>query len=263
MKRGGEESPLVPDRFGQRLRIFDDVIRPVCAEFVCTTLFVCIGCLAIYDAGGDVVGVAVAHGFAICVLVIAFGDVSGAHINPAVTLGILISGNISWPKAIFYVAAQIAGGILGALIAFSILSFSVIGADGASMTAFTSIAGGGQMLAEGVSSVQGLLCEAFLTFILITVVLLAAVDSEGNNALAPIAIGFTVVADIIAGGNISGASMNPARSFGPAIIASGTTDLWTDQWIYWAGPIIGASVAGLIYRFFFIRPDKRAYLKPE
>jgi len=255
----GEQSPLVPDRYGQRLRIFDDVVRPTCAEFVATTIFVCIGCLAIYDTGGDIVGIAVAHGFVICVLVVAFGETSGAHINPAVTLGILISGNISWPKAIFYFAAQIAGGVLGALIAYGILGFTISTGE----TAFTSINGGGQMLGEGVTQMQGLLCECVLTFILLIVVLLAAVDTEGSNVLAPLAIGFTVVADILAGGNISGASMNPARSFGPAVIVSGTVNLWSDQWLYWAGPTIGASVAALVYRFFFVRPDKRSFLKPE
>jgi len=258
-----EGTPLVnADEFDQRLKAFDEVIRPVTAELVGTTLFVFIGVMAIYSSDGMLLGVAMAHGITIALLIIAFGQLSGGHFNPVVTLGVLIGGGISWPVAVFYFVAQLVGGIAGTGLSYCLLNF---GAENGAKTAFASINAGGQMLSAGVGVGSGLVCEIILTFILIITVLMAAVDTDGRNVLAPIGIGFAVIVDILAGGPISGASMNPARSFGPAVVASGMSDvdLWTNHWIYWVGPILGSILASLFYRFLFIRPEKRNFLKSE
>ncbi|KAH9519952.1 Aquaporin-8 [Bulinus truncatus] len=227
--------------------IFEEYIRPCFAEFLGLTLFVFIGCTSIYNTNGNIVGIALAHGLSIALLVIATGSISGGHLNPAVTLGVLIAGAISPVKAILYIVAQVLGGILGASITRGVLGDTIYG----------KIGGGAHDLGYNVSIGEGILCEVMLTAMLLTVILASAVDPKTKSVLAPLAIGFTVVADILAGGSISGASMNPARSFGPAVVVSYTKSFWENHWIYWLAPSLGAAFAAICYRFVLASPDNR------
>ncbi|XP_013063681.2 aquaporin-8-like isoform X1 [Biomphalaria glabrata] len=257
MLKMSEKDQLLPvNRSDSIVRSFPDIleeyIRPCFAEFLGVTLFVFIGCTSVYNTGGNIVGIAFAHGLSIALLIIATGSISGGHLNPAVTLGILISGAITPFKAILYVVAQVLGGILGAGISRGVLGDEL----------YKNISGGAHDLSAHVSVGEGVLCEVMLTAMLVTVILSSAVDPKTKNVLAPLGIGFTVVADILAGGGITGASMNPARSFGPAIVVSYAKNVWTNHWIYWVAPSVGASFAAVCYRLVLASPENR-FIKPQ
>ncbi|CAL1528817.1 unnamed protein product [Lymnaea stagnalis] len=222
--------------------IIENYVRPCCAEFLGVALFVFIGCTSVYNTQ-NIVGVAIAHGLTIALLVTATGAISGGQLNPAVTLALFISREITAVKALLFVLAQVVGGITGAAICKGVLDD----------VAYRSIQGGAQDLGKGTTIGEGVLCEVMLTALLVTVILLTAVDPETKSTLAPLAIGFTVVVDILAGGTLTGASMNPARSFGPAVVSNA----WNNHWIYWVGPGVGALWAVFIYRLILASPEKR------
>ncbi|KAJ8318385.1 hypothetical protein KUTeg_003476 [Tegillarca granosa] len=204
---------------------YTDYVRPVIAEFTGVCLFVFVGVLSVNGAGGNIVAVALAHGMTIALLIMGLGNISGGHFNPAVTLGVAITGNIKLILAVAYLLAQTAGGLLGAAFVRAILT----------STEYKNISGGAQVL-QSTDTEPGwaILCEGILTFILVFTVLMNAVDVKTKNNLAPLAIGFTVAVDILAGGKVTGASMNPARTFGPTVVASPLVDgLWLYHYVYW------------------------------
>ena len=212
------------------------------AEAIGTFLFFFVGAGSIVlgdymvAAGGSGIGlleVALAHGLALAVLVSALGAISGAHFNPAVTLGIWIMGRIPTPRAVAYVAAQ----LIGAAAAGFALKAAF-----ADVWQPSSI--GTPALGAGVSEMSGIAIEAVLTALLVLVVIGTAVDSRAPK-IGGLAIGLAVSADILLGGPLTGAAMNPARWFGPAV-AAGAFDSW---WVWWIGPAIGAAAAALVYRF--------------
>ena len=170
---------------------------------------------------------------AVAVIIFALGHISGAHINPAVTIGFAIGGHIPWRAVPGYVFAQLAGGMLASAVLLVLLG---------------SVANQGANL-PGVGTSQALGFEAMLTFLLMLVIVAVATDSKAQGNLAAIAIGSTVGLEIIFAGPLSGASMNPARSLSPALV--GWT--WTSQWIYVVGPIVGAAIAAFFYGW--IRDD--------
>ena len=171
-------------------------------------------------------------------MICSLGHISGAHINPAVTIGFLITGKIEAKDALIYILSQ----LIGAMLAAYSLKVFVPGAMEASL--------GGQSISPNVSIVAAIFIEFVLTFFLVTAIFGTAVDDRGTfSAVAGFGIGLVVTVDILAGGPFTGASMNPARSFGPAII-SGT---WENQIVYWVGPIIGGAIASLFYNSFFMR----------
>lgn len=179
--------------------------------------------------------VALAHGVVLAVLVSALGAVSGAHFNPAVTFGVWLAGHIPTRRAIAYVLAQLIGGLLAA---WSLrLAFS----------AATAPSLGTPALGPDVDPLVGAGIEAVLTLILLVAVFGTAIDARGAK-VGGLAIGFAVGADILMGGPLTGAAMNPARWFGPAAV----TGAWDNGWVWIVGPLIGAAVAALIYRFFFL-----------
>lgn len=187
-------------------------------------------------AGGSGIGlleVALAHGLALAVLASALGAISGAHFNPAVTLGVWIMGRIPAPRAVAYLVAQ----LLGAAAAGFALRWAF--AD-----VWQASAIGTPALGPGVSELSGVAIEAVLTALLVLVVIGTAVDARAPR-LGGLAIGLAVTADILVGGPLTGAAMNPARWFGPAV-AAGAFDHW---WVWWIGPLAGAVVAALVYRF--------------
>jgi aquaporin NIP len=172
---------------------------------------------------------AAVSGLAVMALVYATGHLSGAHINPAVTVAFTVSRHFPRREALAYVAAQLAGAALGGLLL---------------LAAWPDAPGNLGANVPSVSVGTGLLYEVVLTTILMFVIVAVATDTRAVGAGAAIAIGGAVVLDILVGGGVSGASMNPARSFGPAL-ASGT---WDHFWIYVAGPLVGAPLGALTYQ---------------
>jgi aquaporin TIP len=218
------------------------------AEFVGSFFLTFIGIMAIHSAGLANTGqsglllVAVAHGLALAVAVTATMPTSGGHVNPAITIGFLITGQIKLVAAIGYVVAQLLGGCVAALA-----ESGVLGGDAA---AGQAILHGTPSVAAGVSPGVAMLAEIIATFLLAFVVWGTGADPRAKQ-VGGFAIGLTIAADIMAVGPISGASMNPQRTFGPAAIYSvlfGDSSVWTNHWVYWVGPILGACVAGAVYR---------------
>jgi MIP family channel proteins len=184
-------------------------------------------------------GIAVAHGLAILVMAYTFGHISGAHFNPAVTFGVLVIRRISLGGAISYWIAQLLGAVVGALL----LRAAYGGPTEANL--------GAPAVAAGVSPMMAMGLEAVMAFMLAIVVCGTAMDPRAPKGFAGLAIGLTLVGNILAGGALTGAAFNPARAFGPALVAG----FWQDQWLYWVGPMLGAAVAALLYQHFFLERD--------
>jgi aquaporin Z len=172
---------------------------------------------------GSLPGVAIALGTTVMVLIYAFGRVSGGHFNPAVTFGMVLAGRMKPAEGAAYWLSQCAGGLLGALLLKAIFP------------AATTL---GETMPAG-SDMQSLLMEIVLTFFLVLVVLRVADGPKEIGLLAGIAVGSILAADVLMGGNVSGASMNPARSLGPALVLM----KFAHFWIYIVGPLAGAAVA--------------------
>ncbi|MFL5800057.1 MAG: MIP family channel protein [Actinomycetota bacterium] len=211
------------------------------AEFIGTFALVFIGAGAAIMAasGGGLVGVALANGFVFAVMVSVLAHISGAHFNPAITLGVWVTGNIKTLLAGVYVVAQLGGAILAALLLRGLY-------PRASWRAANLGAPG---LAQGMSSGRAVLIEAVLTFFLVFVVYGTVVDDRGPfTKLAGLPIGLVLTFDILAGGPLTGAAMNPARALGP-MVAGGH---WADWWVYWIGPIGGGIAGAGVYWFAFL-----------
>jgi aquaporin NIP len=212
------------------------------AELIGTFLLVLFVCGVISVGGNrtvplDLAGLGLLHVLILMVLVYALGGTSGAHFNPAVTLALLSIRKISPPNALVYIACQLAGGVLGALVA--LLLFSDIGQSvnyGAATINPKVLPGG--------SAGLGLIAEALGTFVLMWAIMGVAVNPRGEAALAGLAIGGALGVGVMVFGPATGASLNPARWLGPAI-ASGE---FADFWLYLLGPVIGAAAAALGYR---------------
>ena len=208
------------------------LLRQVGAELLGTYALVTAGCGAIIvnsqtDALSHV-GTALTFGLVITVMIAATGHISGAHFNPAVTLAFAFIRRFPWREVPLYIAGQLLGAILGAS------TLRVL---------FGLTANLGATLPHG-DLIQSLGLEVLLTAALMFVITAVATDSRVPIPLAPIAIGATVMLDALWGGPISGASMNPARSFGPALVSG----VWVHQWIYWLGPIVGSILGALAYQ---------------
>jgi len=207
------------------------------AEFLgtFTLCFIGQGAAVIQQAtgGGSLLVVAVAHGLALAVMVSALGAWSGAHFNPAVTLGFVVTRRMSLTSAITYWVSQLSGAIAASFL----LRSTMPGEAG------EAVHYGVPLLAAGVSVSQGLLVEFVLTFLLVTAVWGTAVDERAPK-IGGLGIGFAVLMDIIVGGPLTGAAMNPARAFGAAC-ASG---VWTHHWVYWLAPMLGGVAAARVYK---------------
>jgi MIP family channel proteins len=213
--------------------------KALVAEFIGTFALIFIGAGAGALGIGGLVGVAFAHGLVIVGFAYAYGHISGTHINPAVTLGLLAAGKIDAAKAAAYVVVQILGGLVGAFTLRWVLG-GVVGGLGATTLAQNLVIGGSTV---SITPLIGLVLEAILTFFLVNTILNAAVSGRAGGH-AGLAIGMTLTFAILMGGPLTGASLNPARSIGPALASGNTTDLW----VYLVGPVLGAVVAGLLYR---------------
>ncbi|MBI2075872.1 MAG: aquaporin [Candidatus Aenigmarchaeota archaeon] len=215
------------------------------AESIATFSLVFIGAGAVaanaaYNNALGIVGIALAHGLVLMSMIYATRHISGAHVNPAVTIAMLVTKKIQIEEGLGYIVFQ----LLGAAIAGLFLSSIFAGAPASVHLGVTD-------LAAGVSPNTGILLEAVLTFFLVFVIFAVAVDSRGLADVSGLAIGLVLTFDILVGGSLTGAAMNPARAFGPAI-ASG---YWTTQPVYWIGPVIGAVIAALIYDRIFVKKE--------
>jgi aquaporin Z len=218
----------------------EDPFRRGLAEFVgaFTLIFIGGGAAIISFSSHDLVAVALANGLAIGIMVTNLGHISGGHFNPAITLGFVVTRRIKPALAAVYWFSQLLGAVCAAFLLryfFTQLAVKVTApAPAASITDW-----------------KALLLEAIMTFFLVWAVWATAVDPRGAfKAIAGLAIGLTISIDVLVGGPVTGAAMNPARAFGPEL--AGNT--WTGWWIYWIGPIAGALVASLVYEYLYLRP---------
>ncbi|PIN12239.1 Aquaporin (major intrinsic protein family) [Handroanthus impetiginosus] len=300
---------------------FDDSIsfasvRAYVAEFISTLLFVFagVGSAIAYnkltsDAELDpagLVAVAVCHGFALFVAVSVGANISGGHVNPAVTFGLAVGGQITILTGLFYWIAQLLGSIVACfllkvvtgglaipthcvgagvgavegVVMEIIITFAlvytvyataadpkkgslgtiapiaigfIVGANILAAGPFSAATSAATCVGAGVGAVEGVVMEIIITFALVYTVYATAADPKKGSfgTIAPIAIGFIVGANILAAGPFSGGSMNPARSFGPAVVSGN----FVGHWIYWVGPLIGGGLAGLIYSNVFMHSE--------
>jgi aquaporin Z len=214
------------------------------AEFIGTFTLVLFGCGAAVIAGGDIglTGISFAFGLALIGMAYGIGSVSGCHINPAVSLGMVAAGRMEMGEAIQYIIAQVAGAIVAALILLAIATGKAdysVSANGLGQNGW-----GAGYLGE-YSMFAALVFEIVATF-LFMVVILGATGSGAPAGMAGLAIGLTLVVIHLVGINVTGVSVNPARSVGPALFA-GTTAL-AQLWLFIVAPIIGAVAAGLLFK---------------
>lgn len=223
-------------------------MRNFIAEFVGTFALVFIGGGAIMmvdqtDTAAGLLQVAIAHGLILALMVSATMNVSGGQLNPSLTLGLLVARRIAPRIAGLHIVAQ----LLGAVVAAYALKMTMPSA------VFEAAHGGGQSVAFDVTAGQAILLEAIATFFLMFVVYGTAVNADAPK-IGGLAIGLTIAADILAIGPLTGASMNPARSFGPALVSG----VWQGQVVYWVGPILGAIAAAMVWEFGILAKAKRA-----
>ncbi|MDQ3858175.1 MAG: aquaporin [Actinomycetota bacterium] len=210
------------------------------AEFVGAFALVFVGAGSIAVADG-LVGIAFAHGLVIAVMASAVGHISGGHFNPAVTFGFLVTRRIAPSLALVYWAAQALGGVLGALLLTLVLPDELTDPSKLGVPA----------LGNGVGAGAGLVIEAVLTFFLVWVIFATAADARGTFAsIAGLAIGLTITLDILMGGPLTGAAMNPARALGPELVEGE----WADAWVWYLGPLAGGAAAALLYEVLYLRP---------
>jgi aquaporin Z len=221
----------------------DRIAPKLLAEFIGTFAFVFIGAGAAAVVGDGVglpgiVAVALAHGLTIMVFAFAYGSVSGAHMNPAVTVGVFAAGAMRPGEAAGYIVSQLIGGIAGVLFLSTVLGGAGTGLGTPALA--HDLALGATTLT--ITPAQGFMIEAVLAFFLVTVVLSTAVAGRAGS-LAPLAIGMTLTFNIIMGGALTGAAFNPARALGPMVV----TGNFADVWLYMAAPIVGAVVAAMLH----------------
>jgi len=219
-----------------------DSLRHFVSEFIGTFALVFVGGAAIMvvsqsNSASGLLQIALAHGLVLAVFISVLMRIS-RHFNPAVTFGFLVARRIEPMMAGLYIVAQLLGAVLAAYLLKATFPAEV----------FAATRGGGQAISLDVTATQAWILEAVATFFLTFVVFGTAVDPKGPNVIAGLAIGLVVTLDILAIGPLTGASMNPARSFGPALV----TGIYEGQFVYWTAPIIGSMVAALLYETLYI-----------
>lgn len=209
------------------------------AEFIGPFALVFLGAGSIIMTGGEnLVAIGLAHGLAIAVMIAAAGHISGGAYNPAVTVGLAIAGKLTPQQTIAYIVAQLAGAVAAAGALVAIFPESTVDAVNLGVPQVGSI----------FEPSAALLAEVILTFFLMYVIFGAAVDQRSDKSIAALAIGLTISIDIFAMGAVTGAAMNPARHFGPALVQN----LWTDAWIWYIGPVAGAVLAAIVYNWVLL-----------
>ncbi|MGY1751581.1 MIP/aquaporin family protein [Blastococcus sp. SYSU D01042] len=225
-------------------RIGDRLVRSATAELIGTALLVFVGTSAAVAAGRgsyELLAVVLAFGVTLVALAAAFGHVSGCHLNPAVTLGLAASGRFPWPAAAGYVGAQLAGGLLGAAA-----TWACYGDRGRTVEKLGATVPDG-----GVSTASAFLVELLVTFLLVLVVISVATDDRAEGGIAPVAVGLALAAAIFAAAPLTGGAVNPARAFGPNLLAGELAPLW----IYLVAPTLGGILAAVLYARVFARTE--------
>jgi MIP family channel proteins len=218
-------------------------LRPLTAECIGTALFVFLGAGSVVmnvPSGLGTIGIALAHGVALAIIVSATMNISGGHINPAVTAAVWVARKIDGRTAGLYVVAQLIGAVLGALLVNAVLPHAAVRA----------MSVGTPAVATSVTFAQAVWIEAVLTFFLVSAVLGTVVSSESPR-IGGFGVGLALFVDILLGGPLTGAAMNPARAFGPALVAWD----WHGQAIFWIGPLVGALVAAAVWRWVLLPRD--------
>ena len=228
-----------------------NVVGSAIAELIGTFILVFTGCAvavaailqrstagpAFYDS----LAVALAFGLALAAIVAAIGHVSGAHVNPAVTLGLAATNKFSWQYVPIYIGAQLVGAIVGAIAVW--ICYGEAAREAAALAA--------TFPTEGVGDIRALLAEILVTFILMFVIISVATDERAPAGVAPLAVGFALACGVFIAGPITGGSLNPARTLGPMIVAG----QFSAVWVYVVGPIVGAVLAALVYDRFVSQAD--------
>jgi MIP family channel proteins len=220
----------------------DPILPAALAELVGTFILVfggtavAVGAILSRPTAGaayDSLAIALAFGLALAAVVAAIGHVSGAHVNPAVTLGMATIGQFPWKSVPYYLGAQLIGAVLGAVGTW--IAFGGPGRNEANLAATYP--------APGVGDLQAFLLEILITFILVFVVVSVATDSRAPAAIAPIAVGFALAVGVFIAGPVTGGAVNPVRALGPMLVAGDLTSVW----LYILGPIIGGVLAAFLY----------------
>jgi aquaporin TIP len=227
-------------------------IRELIVEFlgVFILCFAAIGAIVVAEQGaGDLVTIGLAPGLAIGLMVAAAGHISGGLYNPAITVGLLVANRITAGKALSYIPVQMAGAVIGALSVKA--TFPDADTDAVLL--------GVPQIQEDLRWGSAFIAELIMTFFLMFVIFGVAVHSRGPQAIAGLAIGLTITMNIYLGDTLTGAAMNPARAFGPALVQNA----WDDQWLYWLAPPAGALIAAALYQYVLAPaertlPDKLA-----
>jgi len=220
----------------------DDTWKAAVAEFVSTfaLIFVGAGAVIAVGLGLDLTGVALAHGLVLAIMISITAHISGGLINPAVTIGLWVAGKIPSQRALILMGAQLLGAVAGAFLLKYLVPQALYDSGG----------GGTPALAEGIAAGKGIVIEAVTTFFLVFAVFGTAVDPRGPwSKTAGLTIGLVIAFDIMAFGPYTGAAMNPARWFGPAL-ASGS---WANWYVWIIGPIAGGIIGAVVYASVFLR----------
>ena len=218
-----------------------NLVRECTAEFIGTFALCFVGIGAIHHLGsvpGGLLGIALAHGLTIGVFASAFGAISGGQFNPAVSFGLWVGGKLDFNKTVAYIIAQLAGATAGSWFAGNLLG------------GIAAVSTGTPDLGGTTSALQGIAIEAIVTFFLVTVIYGTAVDKRAP-AVGGLFIGGTITLGILFAGPLTGGAINPARTFGPALVSGH----WAHHFVYWAGPMLGGLLSGLVYGRFLIREN--------
>jgi MIP family channel proteins len=227
----------------RRVTMVETTWRAALAEFVASFAFVLIGMGSAIVAGpygSGLIGEALSAGFVLAAMISVTAHISGGHVNPAVTIGVWVAGKISSVRAVVYILAQVAGGILAAVVLRVVLP----PAEWRVADLATPV------LSRGVGPGKGILIEALATFLLVFAFFGTMLDERGPFfRTAGLTVGLVTAVDILAFGPLTGAATNPVRSLAPALI-SGT---WDDWWVYWMGPLAGGVIGAVLYWSAFLR----------
>jgi MIP family channel proteins len=237
--------PLPSDVVRSFCAVKGDYLRRGVAEFLGAFALTFFGAGAVLVGSGGLVGVAIASGLVVALMVTAFGHISGGHFNPAITLGFLVTRRIAAGLAGVYWFMQFAGACIAALLLWWIFPTEAI--EPARL--------GAPVLHPSIGSGAGFALEAIMTAFLVVAVFATAVDPRGAfKAVAGFGIGLVITMDTLCGGPLTGAAMNPARAFGPELVHK----VWESYtWIYYAGPAVGAIFAAVLYELLYLRPWPR------
>lgn len=222
-------------------------MKKYCAEFIGTLVLVLFGTGIAVVSGGDLVATALAFGLAIVAMAYVIGNVSGCHVNPAVSLAMLISKKMSTKDFVYYVVAQVLGALAGTAILYLILSTTNLG------TSALGANGYGSLSATGINLLGAIVTEVVLTCVFIYTIL-GVTSDENKSSVAGIVIGLTLTFVHLLGIKLTGTSVNPARSLAPAIFLGGTA--LKQVWVFIVAPLVGGALAACLFKLLNVEEKK-------